>query len=317
MDGWDAAEFPELSAEQLTALIAAHGLDVSLADVYALPLAGVVNTALALGDRLVLRVAKPMSAAIADCRTEAVAVPAVTAAGVRTPRLVALDDSRSIVDGPFTIYERVVGQNFGLIDADVGDPASWSTVYREIGRELAVLHHNVADVPDPMGWLDEPGRVSVDEAATLVEQLARSGHLTHAHVRWLTRVMDRLVPTASGGARWRRFLHNDLGPTNVLVNGGRLAALIDWGDAGWGDPALDFAYLPLRAVPAALAGYRDVAPLDGDEEAEGRILWDHLAIGLLHLDRQVHAGRFNWDHPPVARFIELAAAGPFFAGWLT
>ena len=37
--------------------------------------------------------------------------------------------------------------------------------------------------------------------------------------------------------------HSDLGPTHLLVRDGRLAGVIDWGDARVGDPALDYAWL--------------------------------------------------------------------------
>jgi aminoglycoside phosphotransferase (APT) family kinase protein len=37
--------------------------------------------------------------------------------------------------------------------------------------------------------------------------------------------------------------HSDLGPTHLLVRDGRLAGVIDWGDARIGDPAIDYAWL--------------------------------------------------------------------------
>jgi aminoglycoside phosphotransferase (APT) family kinase protein len=37
--------------------------------------------------------------------------------------------------------------------------------------------------------------------------------------------------------------HSDLGPEHLLVRDGRLAGVIDWGDARIGDPALDYAWL--------------------------------------------------------------------------
>ena len=37
--------------------------------------------------------------------------------------------------------------------------------------------------------------------------------------------------------------HSDLGPTHLLVRDGRLAGVIDWGDARVGDPAIDYAWL--------------------------------------------------------------------------
>jgi aminoglycoside phosphotransferase (APT) family kinase protein len=39
------------------------------------------------------------------------------------------------------------------------------------------------------------------------------------------------------------FLHADLGPEHLLVREGRLAGVIDWGDARVGDPALDYSWL--------------------------------------------------------------------------
>ena len=37
--------------------------------------------------------------------------------------------------------------------------------------------------------------------------------------------------------------HSDLGPPHLLVRDGRLAGVIDWGDARVGDPALDYSWL--------------------------------------------------------------------------
>jgi aminoglycoside phosphotransferase (APT) family kinase protein len=39
------------------------------------------------------------------------------------------------------------------------------------------------------------------------------------------------------------LLHADLGPAHLRVRDGRLAGVIDWGDARLGDPALDYAWL--------------------------------------------------------------------------
>ena len=39
------------------------------------------------------------------------------------------------------------------------------------------------------------------------------------------------------------LLHADLGPDHLRVRDGRLAGVIDWGDARVGDPALDYAWL--------------------------------------------------------------------------
>jgi hypothetical protein len=103
-----------------------------------------------------------------------------------------------------------------------------------------------------------------------------------------------------------------------MVRAGALdyLALIDWGSAGWGDPAWDFAGVPLRAVPWMLAGYRQVAPLDGDETAEARILWRHLQLALFLLRRGPVPGR-AWAERPLAMLLEImrfaidSPAGPW------
>lgn len=42
-----------------------------------------------------------------------------------------------------------------------------------------------------------------------------------------------------------------------------VTALIDWGDAGWGNPVLDLTYAGPLAAPELLRGYREEAGLDG------------------------------------------------------
>lgn len=64
----------------------------------------------------------------------------------------------------------------------------------------------------------------------------------------------------------------------MCTSEGKLLALIDWGDAGWGDPTLDFAAIPFDAVGVALEGYNAIAAL-GDY-AGARIVWDHLQNAL-------------------------------------
>jgi hypothetical protein len=101
-----------------------------------------------------------------------------------------------------------------------------------------------------------------------------------------------------------------------MVRSGSLdyLVLLDWGCTGWGDPAWDFFGMPLRAVPAILEGHRAVAPLDGDEGAEARILWRHLQFALQILPRGAAPG-LSWGERPLAwllevmRFFQEAPAG--------
>ena len=114
------------------------------------------------------------------------------------------------------------------------------------------------------------------------ERLAEEGYFTVVEARWLAEWFERLAPAMSAPIR-QRFLHGDMQATNVLVRNPstqEYVALLDWGNAGWGDVALDFVGLPLRAVPLVLEGYREVATPGGDETIEARILYYHLWFAL-------------------------------------
>ena len=64
-----------------------------------------------------------------------------------------------------------------------------------------------------------------------------------------------------------------------------LKAVIDWGDAGWGDPTIEFAQIPLSAVPYVMSGYKEVAPNLVGTSPEARIVWDKLDYAMEELAR--------------------------------
>jgi aminoglycoside phosphotransferase (APT) family kinase protein len=288
--------FPEISDDLLHAIAERHGVGGTA--IVRLPEVGIFNAIYALGNDLILRIPRNHPAFIEAVHKEALAVPAARAAGVRTPALLAFDESIELLPVPYTLYERVHGETLGLLDHEPGDsPAAWS----ELGRELALLHTNVTaqglvaeieihELPDPRPWLDE---------------IAQEGYFTSMEARWLLGWLDRLAPAALASTP-RRFLHGDIQTTNMLVCAGTLdyLAVIDWGSAGWGDPAWDFAGVPLRAVPLMLQGYREVAALDHAATAEARILWRHLQLAMLVLRRGPMPGR-SWAERPLAMLLEI------------
>ena len=289
-------DFPEVRTETLRSIAKRHGLDARAFSI--LPEVGVFNAIYLLGEDFILRVPRCHPAFVAAARKEAIAVPAARDAGVRTPRILTFDDSLELLPVPYTIYERVRCETLGLLDRD---PADASGAWRELGSDLALLHTRVAPVgpvaglkleemPDPRPWPDE---------------LAADGHFTATEARWLSGWLERLAPAAVGPVP-RRFLHGDSQATNVMVRAGSLdyVAVLDWGGSGWGDPAWDFAGVPLRVVPFMLEGYRVVAPLDGDETVEARILWRHLQLSLYLLRREPQPGR-SWAERPLSMLLEV------------
>lgn len=237
-----------------------------------------------------------------DCFTESVAVPAAVRAGLRTPRLLDFDSSLATLPAVVTLYERWPGVALGL--TRLPGPAL-PGVYRELGRELGTLHSRVDEVDDPHGWLDlaEPP----DPFAKLKE-----ADLDAPTADWVEGCLRRLAPRVAPPER-KAFVHNDAHAFNTLVlPDGRYSGLVDWGDAGWDDPAAEFATIPLFAADWCLEGYAETGP-PVDEGFRARVLWHALdeALGREHSASAPHP----WSIRPgtlwanVARLLAAPEAG--------
>ena len=124
--------------------------------------------------------------------------------------------------------------------------------------------------------------------------LAARARAVEDHLHQLDGLVDRgavlglwervlAAPPWSGPPLW---IHGDLHPGNLLVSGGRLSAVIDFGDLAAGDPATDLSVmwmlLPPSARPAFLASARgELDPLDDHTLMRARG-WA-LALGLAYL----------------------------------
>ena len=71
----------------------------------------------------------------------------------------------------------------------------------------------------------------------------------------------RDAPEWDGAKVW---VHCDLDARNLLVRGGRLAAVLDWSGAGAGDPAVDVMAAWKLLEPADRPGFREALGIDDD-----------------------------------------------------
>lgn len=277
---------PKAVADPVDAILEAHGIRgpwERLLDT------GVANRIYATRE-VVLRVATDHEDAVVDAYTESVAAPVARQAGVKTPALLVFDDSRQLVARPYSLWERVHGETFGL--ASLGE-VERRGVWREVGAQLAHLHATVRECADPQGYLDEPGR-ELDWEAVMGDgdALGALGVEEQGAVRSL---FASLEPWVRATTVEPCFLHNDLHDRNVMCGKeGGLLALLDWGDAGWGDPVLDFAAVPLEDLEPVLEGY-------GNRERMGpawaaRAVWDQLMAAL---ERAEDTGQWS---VPVGRY---------------
>lgn len=86
----------------------------------------------------------------------------------------------------------------------------------------------------PHGWF---GTDLGHDLASLIEHLQRTA-VADAPVRAVLRLWDQCMEGADDAVA-PVLLHGDLIPGNLLVAGGRLTAVLDWGGLGAGDPAQD------------------------------------------------------------------------------
>ena len=240
--------------------------------------AGGANHVFLLGDDLVLRIPRLRRDAH-RLFAEAAIIPAARRGGVLTPAVVEFDASV-----PYLLTERVRGA-----DA-TGEHGPNPRLYEELGRELAKLHQ-----------IPPPPRLPVDapplDPWALVSDLRAEGRVDQDGAEWLAGWFDRLAPRVPI-APLRVAVHGDVAPQNIMVAGGALAGLVDWGDAIIADPATEFAKLPLTVVPWVLQGYHGT-------NMEPRVLWHHLIWALARLrDAEPSAAR-HWSAPPASRLLGL------------
>lgn len=183
-----------------------------------------------------------------DLFTESVAAPAAIRAGVSTPALVAMGLPTH------SVWKRVDGVTL----ADAFALTSPEAFFISYGRMLRTIHE-VPCPSDPHGYLDEPWVIDLDE---LLLRADRAGYRDP---------IERLFARAEPAPK-RCFVHQDLHAENVMVDTEESPVVLDWGDAGFGDPAVDFRFVPIPFLDHVLAGY-----CSDDPHLRARILihqWD-------------------------------------------
>src|SRR3954470_18736901 len=161
------------------------------------------------------------------------------------------------------ILERVRGTD--LVDSEPPSEDFW----QEVGAQVALLHQ-----------AERPAGVPVDDGGgdprPTVDRLAMQGYLDRNSATWLLGVFDHLATLIPEPQPV--LLHGDLAQQNLMTRDGRLEAIIDWGDAAWGPPGMEFAKLPLEQVAATLTGYKAAEAMTGRGEGfEASALWFHLS----------------------------------------
>ena len=206
------------------------------------------------------------------------------------------------------------------------DPELGPTVHRPTGPWTPAVHDvlihlrdaGLDGVPRPLGFDSDgrevltylPGRtVDVDTEA------APDAVLTAA-ARWLRRFHDTVRAYDPGSRIWRQtaaalesgqvICHNDTGAYNWIVDGDRFVGMIDWDQAGPGQPLDDLAFLcwsgvPLfRRIPTADAARRVVLAAEAYGGVDPTDLLDAVADRMRRASDRIAAGIERGDEGMLA-----------------
>jgi aminoglycoside phosphotransferase (APT) family kinase protein len=151
---------------------------------------------------------------------------------------------------PWAIFRWIEGSPYDdeLVEDEVRAAESLAAFVRSL-RGVEVSAQAPPAGRGPLSRLDVATRSALDASAGRID-------LTKAQAAWV-RALD--APPFTGPPTW---IHTDLLRPNLLVRDGRLAAVIDFGTIGVGDPAADV--IPAWTVfgPAGRSAYRRALEVD-------------------------------------------------------
>ncbi|MER5486722.1 aminoglycoside phosphotransferase family protein [Streptomyces sp. NPDC002812] len=293
------ADEPDIDTDLVRRLIAGQfpqwaGLSVERVDS-----AGTSNAMYRLGADLVVRLPRTPGAA-GDVGMEHVWLPRL-APGLPAPIPAPLGMGRPAEGYPWSwsVFGWVPGEN--PVPGRIAEP---DLLAKDLAEFVSALHR--ADPADaPASYRSETLAARDADTRTAIAELGASP--------------DADVDTAAATALWEEalraepwsgppvWIHADLQPGNLLLADGRLAAVIDFGCAGLGEPAVDLIaawyVLPAAARPAFRAA------LDADDAMWTRARGWALSIALMELN---YYKETNPVMAAIARHVlgELLGDGP-------
>lgn len=141
------------------------------------------------------------------------------AGDVKVPRLLAYEP-----EGPSLVLEYVDGSPVFTA------PLSHDFVL-QLAKELVAIHSfAAATLSDVVPDIDQAVRQRLQVVTETLDDGLREREVRHLLAKWVPRRSNASV-----------LLHGDYWPGNVLFRGASLSAVIDWEEAGQGDPLFDLA----------------------------------------------------------------------------
>ncbi|TDO45939.1 aminoglycoside phosphotransferase (APT) family kinase protein [Kribbella sp. VKM Ac-2527] len=269
------ADEADIDEELVLRLVGAQFPEYAGLPVKEIPSSGTVNAMYRLGDSLTVRLPR-IAGGVSDIATESEWLPRLA------PLL------------PVEIPTQV-----GLGEPGEGYPWIWSInrwiegtvpVAGEAGVELAielagfVQAFRAIDLADgPAAYRGGPLSTQDEETRSALEQLDGWIDTDNALAAWESGL-------AAPGPAAPVWLHADLMPSNLLVRGGRLAAVLDFPTSGVGDPACDLIPAWNLLSGASRTAFREALDFDDATWIRGRARALSMALIQLPYYRPTNPG---------------------------
>lgn len=172
-------------------------------------------------------------------------------------------------------YERAIPAIMGTLDAihrqDVSDTAGYGLFDSQGAGQWPSWRAYLASIREEEDETDFYGRWHVLFETTFLE-----------HDFWF-RLYDQMVRLLPFCPEERYLLHGDYGYNNLLIADGRVTAVLDWGDARYGDPLFDVQWLASWLGPWDFPGrfrayYRETGRSMPDYEERSQCYMAYIAL---------------------------------------
>lgn len=214
--------------------------------------------------------------------------------GARIPQPFALESSGQVLGDPFIISAYVGGAAIG---GNYVPPPRNEALITDIAQCLAQIHQIPVDSWHETGS-EHDGRAHIDQEIDKVyrdwTELDETSPLIEAAFAWIRQHVHCAYGPAS-------VVHNDFNFNNLLVEGSRVSAVVDWEFAHVGTPAADLGYffysaLAVASVDDFLREYvraGGIAP--SPAQLDFYILWGQLRLAIMGYQsvRSLESGRFT------------------------
>lgn len=271
------AEETDIDEELVARLVAVQFPELADLPIREVRSTGTVNAIYRIGDDLFARLPR-VQAWAQDLEKELIWLPKLAArVSLRIPEPVAPGHPASGYPFPWALYRWLDGQTYA--DERVRDEAQAAADLAQFVRELRRIEPTGAPRAGrrPLRELDATTRAAIEAARGVIDGAAALS----AWERTLA------APAWAGEPVW---IHTDLLRPNLLVDGGRISAVIDFGGVGIGDPAADVIAAWSVFGPVGRARFRTALDVGDDTWRRARGYALHQAAMIIPYYAETNPG---------------------------